>query len=112
MKHTNAKDGKLKEQRRIRFKKAQMISEVDFPSVEFIAEQFLLPRGIRYSLFHSDTINVLEIQIVQEVWMSKAVSSETLEEDLRLVPYLIKRPDCIKRDGRGFSVFHKWDWNR
>lgn len=94
----------------MQLKKAQMISEVDFPSVEFIAEQFLLPRSIRYNLFHSDTRNVLEIQIVQEIWMSKEVSSETLEDDLLLVPYLINRPDCIKSDGRGFSLFHKWNW--
>ena len=44
--------------------------------------------------------------------MAKAVSFETLEADLRLVPYLISRPDRIKQDGRGFAVFKKWDWNR
>ena len=102
----------LLEQRRLQIRKEQMISEVELPSVELMVEQFLKPRGIRYSLCQSCTRNILEIQIVQEVWMSKAVSTETLEEDLSFVPYLIKRPDCVKRDGRGFEIIHKWDWNR
>ena len=102
----------LLEQRRLQARKDDMVSQVDLPSVELMVEEHLGPRGIRYNLFHSDTDNVLEIQIIKEIWMAKAVSFETLEADLRLVPYLISRPDRIKQDGRGFAVFKKWDWNR
>ena len=100
----------LLEQRRLEANKDRMISEVELPSVELIAGQYFQPRGIRYTLTHSGDQNILEIQIVNEVWMKKAVSPETLEEDLRFVPYLIKRPDRIKEDGRGFQIIHKWDW--
>ena len=98
--------------RRLKAEKEQMISDIELPSAEIIVERFLKPRGIRYNLRRSDTHNVLEIQIVNEIWMSKSVNVETLEDDLRFVPYLIKRPDCIKRDGRGFSIVHKWNWNK
>ena len=102
----------LLEQRRLQARKDDMVSQVELPSVELMVEEHLGPRVIRYNLFHSDTDNVLEIQIIKEIWMAKAVSFETLEADLRLVPYLISRPDRIKQDGRGFAVFKKWDWNR
>lgn len=102
----------LLEQRQLQIRKDQMISDIELPSVELMVEQFLKPRGIRYSLQRSGTRNVLEIQIVREVWMSKTVSAETLEDDLCLVPYLIMRPDRIKEDGRGFAVIHKWGWNK
>lgn len=101
---------KLLKERRLKLKQDEMISELELPSVELIVEQYLKPRGIRYMLKRKETDNVLEIQIVNNIWMAKTVNMDTLEDDLILVPYLINRPECIKRDGRGFKVVHKWHW--
>ncbi len=90
----------------------RMISEVEYPGVEKEVAEFLVPRGIKYTLDNNRGENILSIQILKEIWMQKIVSYEDIEQDLRLVPYLIKRPDCIKRDGRGFAIFHNWNWDK
>jgi len=90
----------------------RMISEVEYPGLEKEVADFLVPRGINYTLDNNRGENILSIQIIKEIWMRKAVSSEEIEMDLRLVPYLIKRPDCIKRDGRGFAIFYDWNWDK
>lgn len=90
----------------------RMISEVEFPGVEKEVADFLVPKGIRYTLENCHGQNVLSVQIIKEVWMRKAISYESLWRDLQLIPYLILRPDCIKRDGRGFYIFHNWGWDR
>jgi len=102
----------LLEHKSIKCHRDQMLSEIEFPSVELETAQFLNPRGIRYNLSQANGHNRLEVQIVNEIWMAKNVTTDSLEDDLRIIPYLLKRPDCIKRDGRGFSIFHKWGWNR
>lgn len=101
---------KFLKERRLKLKRDEMISELELPSVELTVEQYLKPRGIRYILKRKETDNILEVQIVNDIWMAKPVNMDTLEDDLRLIPYLINRPDCIKKDGRGFKIFHKWHW--
>ena len=98
--------------RRFKAEKEQMISDIEFPSIEIMAKDFLGPKGIKYRVTSSGTKNLLEIQIIKDLWMFKHVSMDTLERDLRLVPYLLKRTDCIKRDGRGFKLCYKYDWDK
>jgi len=102
----------LVEKRYLEAGRDRMISEVEYPGVEKEVADFLVPRGINYTLENNRGENILSIQIIKEIWMRKAVSSEDIEQDLRFVPYLIKRPDCIKRDGRGFAIFHNWNWDK
>ena len=87
--------------------KATIISEVEFPAIEQKVKDFMEPRGITYKLAHRGDWTRLEVQIVKEIWMAKIVHYEEIDDLLRIVPYLIKRPDCIKQDGRGFGIVHK-----
>ena len=108
----NARTRSRVEQRRLTASRDQMLSEIEFPSMKLEVTKFMESRGIRYILRQSLGRIMLEVQIVNEVWMKKAMSLETLEDDLAVIPYLIKRPDCIKRDGRGFVISRRWDWNK
>jgi len=102
----------LLEQKSLKCHREEMLSEIELPSVELEVARFLDPKGIRYNLSHSNGHNRLEVQIVKEIWMAKNVTLDSLEDDLRIIPYLLKRPDGMKEYGRGFSIFHKWDWNK
>lgn len=90
----------------------QMISEIEYPVIEKDIADYLVPRGIRYTLENSDGKNTLFVQILKDIWIRKSVNMETLKQDLSIIPYLIKRPDCIKSDGHGYSLFHKWNWDK
>ena len=103
---------KSAEQRRMAASRDQMLSDIEFPSIKLDVAKYMEPREIRYELRESVGYIFLEVQIVKEIWMKKAMSLETLEEDLSIIPYLILRPDCIKRDGRGFKIFRKYDWDK
>lgn len=104
--------GKTVEQRRVIASRDQMLCEIEFPSVELEIAKYMESKGFRHVLRQSYGKIILEVQIVNEIWMKKAMELHTLEDDLAIIPYLIKRPDCMKRDGRGFQIFHKWDWNK
>ena len=103
---------KLAERKIVTANRDRMLGEITFPSIELDVARFLEPRGVRYILKKGITDIILEVQIVNEYWMKKSLNIETLEDDLRIIPYLINRPDCIKRDGRGFEITYRWEWKK
>jgi len=93
----------------LRAQKSKMVSDIEFPLVEMMVKGYMDPRGIQYNLFQKEDKIMLEVNIVKEIWMSNRVTSKDLESLLGIVPYLIKRPDCIARDGRGFKIIRKYN---
>lgn len=90
--------------RRLELERNRMICDISMPTVELEASRFFTPRGINYSV-RIDSYQgriFLAVQLIGNIWIEKAVTLESLEADLRIVPFLIKRPDCVRRDGRGF----------
>jgi len=84
------------------------VGKLSLPSMELTVEERLGKRGISYEMRQGSSGNIiLDVQIVKEIWMRHPdVSMENLDRLLGLVPYLIKRPDCIQRDGMGFGIIH------
>ena len=97
------------------YKRARLISEISHNSLEPVINDYMVKKGIlNYRLFiDGHNRNVLEVQIVDQYWMfNDTVNLENIDRILRIIPYLIARPDRIPEDGLGFRRFIKYSRQR
>jgi len=82
----------------LKFKRENTVDRISYPTLCGMAEDYLSSRNIKYYMCPSPAGAVLNVNIISNIWFSGPVDIGSIEGILRLVPYGVKRPDCIKRD--------------
>lgn len=96
-------------ERLLDIRRAGMIAEISLPSLSEMTESFLSPKGIKYYIGKDDSGDFIQVNIIKDIWFGGPVSLENIERILHLIPYGIKRPDCIKKDiDSSFRVASDW----
>ena len=88
-----------------------MTGEISMPSIMLETDRRLLPKGVKYYVCFGLEGPELNINVVKEVWFRIYVDMESLDHVLSLVPYVLKRPDCIGDIGRRYTPVHDYRGN-